>query len=189
MATLEEVAKLLLDEDRLLLLGMAARQPCGVDDFAAALAPKRTNLARHLAQLVDAGMLAVEGAPGQECYTLDVRRLQTLKAALFARPPAETPATPEEKTLAAFVRAGRLTHIPVQPAKRLLILRWLAEGFEPGRAYPEREVNELLGGHGEDYASLRRYLVDYGFLTRAGGVYRRAEEQEELRESGVGSRE
>lgn len=49
----------------------------------------------------------------------------------------------------------------------------LAGRFEKGVDYTEREVNDFLGGYHDDYASLRRYLVDEGFLTRAAGVYRR----------------
>ena len=39
--------------------------------------------------------------------------------------------------------------------------------FELGRRYPEHEVNKLLGRYHPDYAMLRRYLVDDGFLARA----------------------
>ena len=37
--------------------------------------------------------------------------------------------------------------------------------------YPEREVNFTLQLWYPDYAALRRYLVDAGFLARADGVY------------------
>jgi hypothetical protein len=52
----------------------------------------------------------------------------------------------------------------------------LAGHFEPGRTYPEREVNEILAGHSEDFATLRRYLVDYGYLARHGGIYQRRQD-------------
>jgi hypothetical protein len=51
--------------------------------------------------------------------------------------------------------------------KRLVVLDHLACLFEPGRRYPEPEVNELLKRFHDDYAMLRRYLVDDGFLDRA----------------------
>jgi hypothetical protein len=41
----------------------------------------------------------------------------------------------------------------------------------PGRRYPEREVNDILAGDAPDPATLRRLLVDHGFLERAGGTY------------------
>jgi hypothetical protein len=76
--------------------------------------------------------------------------------------------------LRGFVVAGRLVQMPARQSKRVLVLDWLAQGFELGRHYTEAEVNELLDGHHLDVATLRRSLVDAGFLDRAGGEYWRA---------------
>jgi hypothetical protein len=51
------------------------------------------------------------------------------------------------------------------------VLDQIAMVFEPGRRYDEREVNSLLKAFHHDYAALRRYLVDEGFLTRDSGMY------------------
>ena len=64
--------------------------------------------------------------------------------------------------------------IPRQRKKRLLLLDLLAQEFEPGRHYSEREVNEILGRFHDDTAALRRYLVDEEFMDREAGVYWRA---------------
>jgi len=40
--------------------------------------------------------------------------------------------------------------------------------------YEEREVNVTVIRFFNDYAALRRYLVDEGFLDRAGGEYWRS---------------
>jgi hypothetical protein len=78
------------------------------------------------------------------------------------------------RVLRAFVRDGRLTAIPSHHGKRLVILDMLAQQFEPGRRYSEREVNAVIGRWHEDTAALRRYLVDDGFLDRDAGQYWRA---------------
>jgi hypothetical protein len=75
--------------------------------------------------------------------------------------------SPEADVLRRFVHNGRLLAMPAAHGKRLVVLDHLAGLFEPGRRYPEREVNELLGRYHPDYAMLRRYLVDDGFLDRA----------------------
>lgn len=173
MLTTDQLARLLLDEDRLVILGSAALRPCSVDELAAAISGKRSSLARHLAQLTEAGLLTVSDALGQERYALDVRSIQTMKQTLFARGEQSAPTTPEEKVLAGFVHNGLLTQIPAQHSKRLIALRWLATHFDPDRTYTEREVNELLAPHAEDPATLRRYLVDAGLMTRDQGIYRR----------------
>jgi len=78
------------------------------------------------------------------------------------------------KVLRAFVRDGRITAIPAQHAKRLVLLEMLAQEFEPGRRYSEKMVNLILGKWHADTAAWRRYLVDDGFLSREAGEYWRS---------------
>ncbi len=62
---------------------------------------------------------------------------------------------------------GRLTQIPRKEKRRLVVLAHLALRFERGRTYTEKEVNALLMTASEDeYVTLRRYLIEYGFLDR-----------------------
>lgn len=77
----------------------------------------------------------------------------------------------EEKILDTFVQDGRLVRMPARQGKRLVILRWLVERFDPGVLYPERQVNQMLQQVDPDYAALRRYLVDAGLMQRDQGVY------------------
>jgi hypothetical protein len=67
--------------------------------------------------------------------------------------------------------AGRLVSIPVRRQKRLKVLRWLVEDFQPGRLYPEAEVNRILARRFADFFALRRYLVDEELMQRRRGVY------------------
>jgi hypothetical protein len=78
------------------------------------------------------------------------------------------------RVLRAFVVDGRLRQIPAKVSKRLVVLDWLAQDFEIGTHYSEAMVNLILGKRHPDVAALRRYLVDAGFLDRAGGEYWRS---------------
>jgi hypothetical protein len=73
--------------------------------------------------------------------------------------------------LRVFVRDGRLVSIPAGRGKRLVILEHLAACFEPGVRYPERAVDAVLRAWHDDYASLRRYLIDEDLMARENGVY------------------
>jgi DNA-binding transcriptional ArsR family regulator len=106
-------------------------------------------------------------------YRLRAERLAaTARAARKAAAPA--PDDSVRPVVRNFLVDGRLTGIPVARRKRLEVLDWVAGRFEPGRVYPERDVNFLLGSVYADYAALRRYLVDDGFLERRDGFYWRA---------------
>jgi hypothetical protein len=79
----------------------------------------------------------------------------------------------EAKVLGSFLVDGRLDRIPAQEKKRHVVLRFLAEtDFRPGQSYPEKEVNQILALRHPDVASLRRYLVDGGYMERSAGIYR-----------------
>ena len=79
-----------------------------------------------------------------------------------------------EDVVGRFIKNGRLVITPSRRSKLLLVLDHVAQDFELGHTYPEAEVNEILLRYSDDYAALRRYLVDEGFLTRDAGVYWRS---------------
>jgi hypothetical protein len=90
------------------------------------------------------------------------------------QPVPDEPLDPDQQkavVLRAFIRDGRLVRIPASRAKRQVVLEHLAAAFEPGQRYPERTVNAILRAWHDDYASLRRYLIDEQLLSRENGVY------------------
>ncbi|MGI6649635.1 MAG: DUF2087 domain-containing protein [Bacillota bacterium] len=48
----------------------------------------------------------------------------------------------------------------------LIALREIAQKFQQGRLYREREINEILKQYYDDHITLRRFLIEYGFLAR-----------------------
>ena len=107
------------------------------------------------------------------------------RAALEQRPPgAASPPGPTGQTAFEAARReqqrlverlfteGRLAQIPAKRKTRAGALLEVLTRFEPGRVYTEPEVNEVLLGVHEDFAYLRRELVNYHYLERAAGRYR-----------------
>lgn len=181
-ATLLTICKLLLDEDRLKILGLLAQQPCDVATLVAQL-----NMARVKLQLdkLEAGRLIYKSsALDVEHYVLDREAIVQLKKQLFARAESPEPQSTEEQELAKFVKDGQLQQLPIHPAKLLVVLRWLADNFQFGVEYPERDVNERLKGHAVDHVTLRRLLIDHQLLTRQAGIYWRLPNQEQREERG-----
>lgn len=80
-------------------------------------------------------------------------------------------ATPDDAVLRTFIRDGRIVTMPAKRSRRLVLLDHVAQLFEVGLRYEEGEVNRKLRSLHEDYAALRRYLVDEGFLGREHGMY------------------
>ena len=78
---------------------------------------------------------------------------------------------PAEHVRLAFFRDGRLTSLPSRGSYRMAALAALAERFTRDRLYDEHEVNLILADDAPDPATLRRLLVDHGYLGRLNGTY------------------
>jgi hypothetical protein len=81
---------------------------------------------------------------------------------------------PGETLRRFFTPEGRLHTMPTRHVKRHVVLDHVAQRFELGKVYAEREVDEVLKSIHDDHAALRRYLVDEGFLTRRDNHYWRS---------------
>jgi hypothetical protein len=61
---------------------------------------------------------------------------------------------------------GRITRLPVKLSKKRELSLWLATLLEPGRRYSEQEINELFEPFVDDFALMRRMLVESGTVAR-----------------------
>jgi hypothetical protein len=156
-----ELLALLAEPDRLRAVAAVALGATTLAEVAerAGLEPRAA--ARALSRLVAGGLLDGEAGKGYRVRTEALRR-----AAIPPPDEATQDEEPEDAVLRRFISKGRLLAMPAARGKRLVVLDHLAGLFEPGRRYPEPEVNELLKRYHPDYAMLRRYLVDDGFLDR-----------------------
>lgn len=171
----QEYLRLTLDPDRLAILGALAARPGSADDIAERAGRDRRAALEVLAALVQSG-LARHGDRG---YEFDREALRAVARQLPAAPPPHPRVgygmtAAEQDVLARFFRGERLVEIPAAHGKRRVVLERLALEFEPGVRYAEAEVNDVLSHFHDDYASLRRHLVDEGLLDRAAGTYWRS---------------
>ena len=85
------------------------------------------------------------------------------------------PADENEKMLSAlFTSMSPLVLKTFQFSKKkrkekiLLVLETIVKQFEKGRKYTNKETDEILKQIYQDYATIRRELIDYGFMERTG---------------------
>ena len=81
-----------------------------------------------------------------------------------------------EKTLAAYLdENGAIRQFPARAKKKIIVMKEVIKNFKKDAVYTETEVNRILKRiYEEDYPSLRRALIEYGFMERTadGSVYR-----------------
>jgi DNA-binding transcriptional ArsR family regulator len=177
--------KALSDASRLRIVGLLAEgSTMTVEQLAQALGLTPGTVVHHLKRLRDAGLVESRPRPPYVDYSLRIGRLGEIGGELHrlereqegAADPLDRPdwaSADEARVLRSFFDGERLLGIPAHHGKRLTVLRYLADTvFERKRKYPEKELNQLLAVRHPDAASLRRYLVDEGFMTRKSSVYR-----------------
>jgi DNA-binding HxlR family transcriptional regulator len=187
-AELLAVLKALSDASRLRMVGLLAGRPYAVEELSEALGLAPGTIVHHLKRLVAAGLVDSRPARPFVEYRLRLERLHEVGRALgkleaaaeegrqASGPAGESLPAFDAKVLRTFIVDGRLESIPAQDKRRRIVLRYLLDRvFTEDRSYPEKEVNQRLALWHPDVAALRRYLVDYGYVTRAAGEYSRVE--------------
>ncbi|MBN1135246.1 MAG: metalloregulator ArsR/SmtB family transcription factor [Anaerolineae bacterium] len=174
-----ELFKALGHPARLLIVNLIRNRPRHVEELAVILQLSPATVSHHLSRLSSAGLLRAEKDQYYQTYSLAGDAWGQTLDELIVMPQAGLSAQVEEdsyrqKVLATFLRHGRLTGIPAQLKKREILFQKLAEEFEPGRTYSEREVNQVLVEFHDDVATLRRGLIEHMMMKRDGGIYWRA---------------
>ena len=172
-----EFFKVLADEKRLQIVGLLARQDYSVEEMAAILDLSSATVSHHLRRLVRAQLVQARADQHYHVYSLRLQALRDMSQQILSGETLQE--TTEDLDLDAYDRRilrdymadGRLKSIPRQWKKREVILRYLLEQFEPEHKYTEREVNEVISQTHEDYATLRRELIDGRYMAREHEVY------------------
>ena len=178
-ARLEDLSllfKALADPARLRILGVLAERPHAGHELADRLTLTPPTISHHMRRLVAARLVDVEPDAQYRIYSLRTDAIRELSGSVLPDQVPQQASDEENAVLRAFFDGPRLRQIPASRKKRVIVLRRLLERFMPGHAYPESEVNEILREAHEDVATLRRELVDYGFMVRDRGIYRVASE-------------
>lgn len=175
------LASALLDTDRIRIVAHLVGGPANRMQLAEATGLAHKDLLRQLDLLREHGLVKLsEPAPRQSDayspYELNEEAFRAARKAMGkykGRKPRPTDA--RELTLETFLPGGKLTSFPRKNDQLLTVLGEIAGKFETEKQYTEREVNVILEEVNEDYCTLRRCLVDFGYLSRSGGIYTRNE--------------
>jgi hypothetical protein len=173
--TVETVLRLLAEPARLRLFAALVLGARSNAELVEATGLAARELTIGLGKLVKGGLVEHTDAGPVPVRTVFA---DLVRAGVPEQPPVDDGPTAEvARVLRVFVVGHRLVGLPAQRGRRLIVLEQLAQDFEPGVDYPERQVNDVLRtwteGSKIDHVTVRRYLVDEQLLRRENGVYRR----------------
>jgi hypothetical protein len=182
--------KALADENRLFILRLLHEREYTVGELAARIDLGEPTVSHHLSKMRATGFVTLRMAGNQRFYRANEAGLNTFKrivADIEQMPLPEEAVVRDDdwidalgwsdedaQVLRDFTLNGVMTIFPAKRKKQLVLLRWLATLFEADKLYTEPEVNTVLKRvYTEDFVTLRRDLVDMGYLRRerGGGKY------------------
>jgi predicted transcriptional regulator len=168
--------KALADANRLRIAGLLAQEPLTVEQIAEILDLHPSTISHHLSRLAKAGLVSAKAEGYYSVYQFETKALENMAQRLLERETLPAVAADVDmdaynrKVLNTFLTSeGRLKDFPSQQKKLQVILEYILHSFEPGQRYPEKQVNQILSQYSDDYASLRRDLVSFGYMDREGG--------------------
>jgi hypothetical protein len=173
------LATAMLDTHRLRIAGVLVNGPASRMELEQATGIPQRDLLRHLDSLQSFGIVKLQDPSPRDPdhyspYELNAATFRAARQALGKyKGVRKRPSDSRELTLETFMPDGKLTALPIKQAQLLIILDAIAPSFDPEKRYSEREVNAILADIVDDFATLRRSLVDYGYLSRTtdGSVY------------------
>ncbi|MBR6917084.1 MAG: metalloregulator ArsR/SmtB family transcription factor, partial [Clostridia bacterium] len=168
MSVALSLLKALADETRLAIVAELSSSDSYVEKLAENLSLTPATVCYHLKKMEKAGLVTCSRTQFYIVYSLNKGVFEkTLSDIVAPSLPKRDAADPyREKVISSFFRSGRLVSLPVQNKKREVVLSVIADKFESGREYSEREVNEIILAFHDDYCTVRRELVGFGFMER-----------------------
>ena len=173
MDTLLAFFKALADANRLKLVGLLADNEATVEELAAMLEISASTVSHHLSKLAEIGLVSARAEGYYSVYHLETEALERMAKRLLAEETLPDVAKDldrkayDREVLKVYLNEdGSIRQLPTNRRKLDVILRYIAEHFDFGKIYTEKQVNQVIGALNEDISGLRRDLISVGYLDR-----------------------
>ncbi|WP_085524219.1 DUF2087 domain-containing protein [Tuberibacillus sp. Marseille-P3662] len=142
-------------------------------DIAAKLGASPSTIRNHRFKLkekekqsrVFLAMMGLLKDEAQDKETLiDIHRGATMVDERFAITEQE-----KQKVLKTYIddKTGELIQFPSKEKRKIIVLQYIFKKFDASKTYTEKEINEVIRNFYSDFATIRRYLIEYGFIDRS----------------------
>lgn len=178
--------KAISDPNRLHILRLVVEKSLTVNEIAQQMHLPEPVTSDHLTQLHANGFLRLSMMNHQRSYQFKPDVMAILQSyvgqlgeplIIHEKPVSDNRwidqlniSTEDKAILAKWTFDGRLADFPTKDKEWAVILHWVASKFEADVRYTEKQVNEIITTHiHPDYATIRRGLIEDGFMKRERG--------------------
>lgn len=169
--------KSLSDTSRLRIVQSLMRGELYTELLAERLELTPSTVSFHMKKLEDAGLVVSRKEQYYTVYSLNRELLEKTVCEIVTSEAVQIDEQQKreeeyrQRVIRSFFEYGKLRSIPVQRKKKLICYEQIAEHFELGRVYEEKDVNRIISPIHEDYCTIRRDMIGEGILKREDGRY------------------
>jgi len=170
--------KCLADKTRLAIIQSLIQEDMYTERLAERLGVSAPTVSFHLKKLIDVGFVKAQKEQYYTIYSLCKKALNFNVMDIIVNEAANDEAAERDEAyrqgvIKAFFKYGKLKTIPAQRKKREIVLQEICKTFEDERDYTEKEVNLIIADFHDDFAWLRRSMIEFGLMTRNKETYRK----------------
>ena len=170
-----EILKCIADASRLAILNILYEGDSYTELIASKLELTPATVCYHLKKMESCGIVKSSRTQFYMIYSLNKEMFnKSMAEILFTGDKTkDREISYREEIINRFIVDGRLISIPSQKKKLEIVISYIAEQFELGKEYTEREVNRMLVDYHDDFCTIRRDLIGFGFMERNQIIYKR----------------
>lgn len=161
---------------RLLIFNLLLEKARSGEELASILKLTPATISHHLTIMTEAELIKLKKEGYSNFYeinrTLADKSLRKLASVASTKLEDNTDQMAfKNKVIQNFFDNGRLIKYPSQKKKQALVLEKIAKDLEPNKKYSEKELSLFLADYFEDFATLRRGMVEHKLMSRENGIY------------------
>lgn len=168
------ILKALADESRLKIIAILLKKDTYAEYLADSLGVSAPTINYHMEKLEKAGLVSSEKLGQYVIYSVNREIMDKPVGELIESIISyDDKMSYEDKVIKNFFEYGRLIKIPSQLKKREIVIGYIADKFELGKTYSEKEFLSVIIDMHDDYCTIRRDLIGMGFIEDLNRKYKR----------------
>lgn len=175
---ISNILKALSDNSRLQILTTLIDKPQYVEEIAQRINLAVSTTSFHLKKLENAGLVSKEKKQYYYIYSANIEMLDMPLRELLVFENDDKLNQEKRidsyktKVLKTFYKNKRLTKLPVQFKKKMIVFEPILNQFDTEKVYSEKEVDEIINVFFDDHCEIRRFFIDNNFMERNDGNYK-----------------
>lgn len=161
---------------RLLIFNILKNKSCSGEELASILNLTPATISHHLTMMIDSGLILIKKESYSNSYQInkEIANKNLIDLAYVGNNKIENKTDDDafkNKVIYNFFNNGRLIKYPSQKKKQAIVLEKISENLDPDKKYSEKELSIFLYEYYDDFATLRRGMVEHKIMNRENGFY------------------